>query len=75
MKLPPKSPLNSDHRFSEMELEHKRRFLGLSHRFAALLMGIVGIMSLFVHDSKKKFNYLLKQGNKKYGLIILNFIL
>jgi hypothetical protein len=35
IELPPKTPLNSVHRFFGMELEHTKLFLGLSSHFNA----------------------------------------
>jgi hypothetical protein len=63
MELPPKTPLNSGHRFCEMELEHTKRFLGLSRHFTvmstvAFLVVIVGVTSLFPHATDSFLNSL-----------------
>jgi hypothetical protein len=57
MELPPKTPLNSGHRFCGMELEHTKHFLGLSSYFTVtsrvmLLVAIVGVTSLLPHATK-----------------------
>jgi hypothetical protein len=56
MELPPKTPLNSGHRFCGMELEHTKLFLRLSRFTAlsavALLVAIVGITLLLPHAMK-----------------------
>jgi hypothetical protein len=54
MELPPKSPLNSGHRFCGMKLEHTKRFIGFSRHFTAmltvaLLVAIVGMTSILQH--------------------------
>jgi hypothetical protein len=50
MELPPKTPLNSGHRFCGMELEPTKHFFGLSRHFAAMsslapIVVIVGVVS------------------------------
>jgi hypothetical protein len=57
MELPPKTALNSGHRFCEIKIEHKKRFIWLSRHFTvmltvALLVAIVGITSLLPQATK-----------------------
>jgi hypothetical protein len=57
MELPPKSKLNSGHRFCGMELEHTKRFLSLIHHFTAvstvaLLLAVIGLTSFLPHATK-----------------------
>jgi hypothetical protein len=57
MELSPKTPFNGSDRFCGMELEHTKRFLGLSRHFTvmstiALLVTIVGVTSLLPHATK-----------------------
>jgi hypothetical protein len=62
MELPPKTPLNSDHRFCGMELEHTKRFPGLSRHFTSMstvarLVAIVGVTSFLPHATKTILNF------------------
>jgi hypothetical protein len=64
MELPPKTPLKSGHTFCGMELEHTKRFLGLSRHFTAastlaLQVAVVGVTSLLPHATKNvsKFSF------------------
>jgi hypothetical protein len=62
MELPPKTSLDRGHKFCGMELEHAKRFLGLSRHFTvmstiALLVAIVGLISLLTDASIFKFSF------------------
>jgi hypothetical protein len=55
MKLSAEVPLSNGHRFLVMEVEHTKRFLGLSRHFTALsvvalLVAIVVVTSLLRYD-------------------------
>jgi hypothetical protein len=59
MELSPKTSLNNGHIFCGMELEHTKRFLGLSYHFTAMstvtpLVAIVRVTSLLSHATKVK---------------------
>jgi hypothetical protein len=59
MKLPQQIPLNFGNRFCEMELEHTKRFLGLSRHFVAmstvaLLVAIAGLHGVTTQKTQAK---------------------